>query len=195
MIKRNNQIVATAEQNIVITQAEYDKLNTSEQNNPLKTYFISDGTVATQSTSNGSPIAVQSLNAENGIAVMSATDDVAEATDAMEEDPDLAALRISELLGYAPMLKKFGTDGTIMGAIKDLYTRLGVEAAEVEEEEETSLTYADYVAMIGDTSVLKQFNAMNITAALADLFKRVDAMPTTTEESTETSEEDSSTEE
>lgn len=193
MIKRNNQIVATAEQNIVITQAEYDKLNTSEQNNPLKTYFISDGTVASQSTSNGSPIAVQSLNAENGIAVMSETDDVAEATGAMEEDPDLAALRISELLGYAPMLKKFGTDGTIMGAIKDLYTRLGVEPAEVEEEEETPLTYADYVAMIGDTSVLKQFNAMNITAALADLFKRVDAMPTTTEESTETSEEDSST--
>lgn len=184
MIKRNNQIVATAEQNIVITQAEYDKLNTSEQNNPLKTYFISDGTVSTQSTSNGSPIAVQSLD-----------EDVAEATGVMEEDPDLAALRISELLGYAPMLKKFGTDGTIMGAIKDLYTRLGVEAVEVEEEEETSLTYADYVAMIGDTSVLKQFNAMNITAALADLFKRVDAMPATTEESTETSEEDSSTEE
>ena len=35
--------------------------------------------------------------------------------------------------------------------------------------------------MIGDTSVLKQFNAMNITDALADLFKRV--IPATTEES------------
>lgn len=192
MIKRNDQIVATAEQNIVITQAEYDKLNTSEQNNPLKTYFISDGAVS-----------AQSLNDEGDIAVMALDDDVAEATGAVEEDPDLAALRISELLGYAPMLKKFGTDGTIMGAIKDLYTRLGVEPAAVEEEEETPLTYADYVAMIGDTSVLKQYNAMNITAALADLFKRVNAMPATTEESTSdtantteetTSEEDSSTE-
>lgn len=172
MIKRNNQIVATAEQNIVITQAEYDRLNTSEKNNPLKTYFISDGAVS-----------AQSLNAENGIAVMALNDDSAEATGAMEEDPDLAALRISEMLGYAPMLKKFGTDGTIMGAIKDLYTRLGVKPAEVVEEEETPLTYADYVAMIGDTSVLKQFNAMNITDALADLFKRVNVMPATTEES------------
>jgi hypothetical protein len=175
MIKRNDQIVATAEQNIVITQAEYDKLNTSEQNNPLKTYFISDGAAS-----------AQSLNSENDIAVMALNDDVAEATGAMEEDPDLAALRISELLGYAPMLKKFGTDGTIMGAIKDLYTRLGVKPAEVVEEEETPLTYADYVAMIGDTSVLKQFNAMNITAALADLFKRVNAMPATTEEDSST---------
>lgn len=193
MIKRNDQIVATAEQNIIITQAEYDKLNTSEQNNPLKTYFISDGAVS-----------AQSLNAEEGIAVMSLDDDdVAEATGAVEEDPDLAALRISELLGYAPMLKKFGTDGTIMGAIKDLYTRLGVEPAEVEEDEEAPLTYADYVAMIGDTSVLEQYNAMNITAALADLFQRVNAMPATTEESTSdtsnttgetTSEEDSSAE-
>ena len=42
---------------------------------------------------------------------------------------------------------------------------------------------ADYVAMIGDTSLLKQLNAMNITDALADLFKRVNVMPATTEES------------
>ena len=43
--------------NIVITQANYDKLTTAEKNNPLKTYFISDSSIAAQNLVSDAPAA------------------------------------------------------------------------------------------------------------------------------------------
>lgn len=183
MIKRNNEIVATAEQNITITQANYDKLTNAEKNNALKTYFISDGDVSNQSLSPTSAImAVQN----GGTATLEMTDDSDEATvddtssGAMNEtlsDSELLSLRVSEFIGYAPMLYQYTNtgDGTIMGAIADLYTRLGVEPAntDIDESEYEDLTIYDYVNLIGDPAVLEKYNMPNITAALADMYQRM----------------------
>ena len=57
MIKINNEIIATAEQNVVITQANYDKLTTAQKNDPLKTYFISDSSIAAQNLVSSEPVA------------------------------------------------------------------------------------------------------------------------------------------
>lgn len=183
MIKRNNEIVATAEQNITITQANYDKLTNAEKNNALKTYFISDGDVSNQSLSPAAAImAVQN----GGTATLETTGDGDEepmddaSSGAMDEtlsDSELLSLRVSEFIGYAPMLDQYTNtgDGTIMGAIADLYTRLGVEPAntDIDESEYEGLTIYDYVSLIGDPAVLEKYNMPNITAALADMYQRM----------------------
>ena len=133
MIKRNNEIVATADQNITITQAEYDKLTTTEKNNPLKTYFISDGAVAADAAS-----ATYSMMAGRQAMATYASPSSAESDDENPiddtavvtgnenieyTDTEILALRLQELIGYAPTLYDYSDtgDGTIMGAIADLY--------------------------------------------------------------------------
>ena len=199
MIKINDEIIATAEQNIVITQANYDKLTTAEKNNPLKTYFISDSSIAAQSTVANEPAAhLMSLNHDdfvadvddsdcaiingngteyvvadkNGNVVGPMEDQNVGSTDFV--DTDLIGLNIADAIGNASMLASYGGDGTIIGAIADLYKRLGVEPDTSEVDEyDAPLTYNDYLYLIGDRSILDQFDMPNITAALMDLFDRV----------------------
>lgn len=199
MIKINNEIIATAEQNIVITQANYDKLTTAEKNNPLKTYFISDSAIAAQSIAANEPAAqLMSLNHDNfaadaddsdcaiidgngaeyvvadknGNIVGPMEDQNAGSTDFV--DTDLIGLNIADAIGNASMLASYGGDGTIIGAIADLYKRLGVEPdTSGADEYDYPLTYSDYLGLIGDRSVLDQFNMPNVTAALMDLFDRI----------------------
>ena len=199
MIKINNEIIATAEQNIVITQANYDKLTTAEKNNPLKTYFISDSSIAAQSAVANEPAAhLMSLNHDdfaadvddsdcaiidgngaeyvvadkNGNIVGPMEDQNVGSTDFV--DTDLIGLNIADAIGNASMLASYGGDGTIIGAIADLYNRLGVEPDTSEVDEyDAPLTYNDYLYLIGDRSILDQFDMPNITAALMDLFDRV----------------------
>ena len=199
MIKINNEIIATAEQNIVITQANYDKLTTAEKNNPLKTYFISDSSIAAQSAVANEPAAhLMSLNHDdfaadvddsdcsiidgngaeyvvadkNGNIVGPMEDQNVGSTDFV--DTDLIGLNIADAIGNASMLASYGGDGTIIGAIADLYKRLGVEPdTSGADEDDYPLTYSDYLGLIGDRSVLDQFNMPNVTAALMDLFDRI----------------------
>lgn len=199
MIKINNEIIATAEQNIVITQANYDKLTTAEKNNPLKTYFISDSSIAAQNAVANEPAAhLMSLNHDdsaadvddsdcaiingngaeyvvadkNGNVVGPMEDQNVDSTDFV--DTDLIGLNIADAIGNASMLASYGGDGTIIGAIADLYKRLGVEPDTSEVDEyDAPLTYNDYLYLIGDRSILDQFDMPNITAALMDLFDRV----------------------
>ena len=199
MIKINDEIIATAEQNIVITQANYDKLTTAEKNNPLKTYFISDSSIAAQSTVANEPAAhLMSLNHDdfsadaddsdcaiingngteyvvadkNGNVVGPMEDQNVGSTDFV--DTDLIGLNIADAIGNASMLASYGGDGTIIGAIADLYKRLGVEPDTSEVDEyDAPLTYNDYLYLIGDRSILDQFDMPNITAALMDLFDRI----------------------
>lgn len=198
MIKINNEIIATAEQNIVITQANYDKLTTAEKNNPLKTYFISDSSIAAQNLVANAP-AVQPLSLDDD-AVASVDDSDGTATNGtdteyvvadkdgnvvgpMEDqevgstdfvDTDLIGLNIADAIGNASVLASYGGDGTIIGAIADLYKRLGVEPdTSGADADDAPLTYSDYLDMIGDRSVLDQFNMPNVTAALMDLFDRI----------------------
>ena len=199
MIKINNEIIATAEQNIVITQANYDKLTTAEKNNPLKTYFISDSSIAAQSAVANEPAAqFMRLNNDNfaadaddsdcaiingngteyvvadknGNIVGPMEDQNAGSTDFV--DTDLIGLNIADAIGNASMLASYGGDGTIIGAIADLYKRLGVEPdTSGADEYDAPLTYNDYLYLIGDKSILDQFDMPNITAALMDLFDRV----------------------
>lgn len=199
MIKINDEIIATAEQNIVITQENYNKLTTAEQNNPLKTYFILDSSIAAQNTVANEPVAhLMSLNHddfaadvddndcaiingdgteyvvadENGNIVGPMEDQNVGSTDFV--DTDLIGLSIADAIGNASMLSSYGGDGTIIGAIADLYNRLGVEPDTSEVDEyDAPLTYNDYLYLIGDRSILDQFDMPNITAALMDLFDRV----------------------
>lgn len=199
MIKINDEIIATAEQNIVITQENYNKLSNVEKNNPLKTYFISDSSIAAQSTVANEPAAqLMSLNHddfaadaddsdcaiingngteyvvadENGNIVGPMEDQNVGSTDFV--DTDLIGLSIADAIGNASMLASYGGDGTIIGAIADLYNRLGVEPDTSEVDEyDAPLTYNDYLYLIGDRSILDQFDMPNITAALMDLFDRV----------------------
>lgn len=199
MIKINDEIIATAEQNIVITQENYNKLTTAEKNNPLKTYFISDSSIAAQNTVANEPVAqLMSLNHddfaadvddsdcaiingngteyvvadENGNIVGPMEDQNVGSTDFV--DTDLIGLSIADAIGNASMLASYGGDGTIIGAIADLYNRLGVEPDTSEVDEyDAPLTYNDYLYLIGDRSILDQFDMPNITAALMDLFDRV----------------------
>lgn len=199
MIKINDEIIATAEQNIVITQENYNKLTNAEKNNPLKTYFISDSSIAAQSTVANEPAAqLMSLNHddfaadvddsdcaiingngteyvvadENGNIVGPMEDQNVGSTDFV--DTDLIGLSIADAIGNASMLASYGGDGTIIGAIADLYNRLGVEPDTSEVDEyDAPLTYNDYLYLIGDRSILDQFDMPNITAALMDLFDRV----------------------
>lgn len=199
MIKINDEIIATAEQNIVITQENYNKLTNAEKNNPLKTYFISDSSIAAQSTVANEPAAqLMSLNHddfaadvddsdcaiingngteyvvadENGNIVGPMEDQNVGSTDFV--DTDLIGLSIADAIGNASMLASYGGDGTIIGAIADLYKRLGVEPDTSEVDEyDAPLTYNDYLYLIGDKSILDQFDMPNITAALMDLFDRV----------------------
>lgn len=198
MIKINNEIIATAEQNIVITQANYDKLTTAEKNNPLKTYFISDSAIAAQSSVANEPAAqLMSLNHDdfadvddsdcaiingngaeyvvadkNGNVVGPMEDQNVGSTDFV--DTDLIGLNIADAIGNASMLASYGGDGTIIGAIADLYKRLGVEPdTSGADEYDAPLTYNDYLYLIGDRSILDQFDMPNITAALMDLFDRI----------------------
>lgn len=199
MIKINNEIIATAEQNIVITQANYDKLTTAEKNNPLKTYFISDSSIAAQSAVANEPAAhLMSLNHDdfaadvddsdcaiidgngaeyvvadkNGNVVGPMEDQNVGSTDFV--DTDLIGLNIADAIGNASMLASYGGDGTIIGAIADLYKRLGVEPdTSGADEDDYPLTYSDYLGLIGDRSILDQFDMPNITAALMDLFDRI----------------------
>lgn len=199
MIKINNEIIATAEQNIVITQENYNKLTNAEKNNPLKTYFISDSSIAAQSTVANEPAArLMSLNHDDFAADVDDSDCaiingdgteyvVADKNDnvvgPMEDqnvgstdfvDTDLIGLNIADAIGNASMLASYGGDGTIIGAIADLYKRLGVEPdTSGADEDDYPLTYSDYLGLIGDRSVLDQFNMPNVTAALMDLFDRV----------------------
>lgn len=200
MIKINDEIIATAEQNIVITQANYDKLTTAEKNNPLKTYFISDSSIATQNLVDNTPaIQPMSLDDDNLAAgVDDSTGTVSNDTGAeyvvadkdgnvvgpMEDqkvgstdfvDTDLIGLNIADAIGNASVLASYGGDGTIIGAIADLYKRLGVEpdTSGAAADDAPPLTYTDYLGMIGDRSVLDQFNMPNVTAALMDLFDRI----------------------
>ena len=199
MIKINNEIIATAEQNIVITQANYDKLTTAEKNNPLKTYFISDSSIAAQNAVANEPAAqFMRLNNDNFAADSDDSDCaiingngteyvVADKNDnivgQMEDqnvgstdfvDTDLIGLNIADAIGNASMLASYGGDGTIIGAIADLYKRLGVEPDTSEVDEyDAPLTYNDYLYLIGERSILDQFDMPNITAALMDLFDRV----------------------
>lgn len=199
MIKINDEIIATAEQNIVITQANYDKLTTAEKNNPLKTYFISDSSIATQNLVADTP-AVQpmSLDDDNlaagvddstgtvsndtgteyvvankdGNVVGPMGDQEVGSTDFV--DTDLIGLNIADAIGNASVLASYGGDGTIIGAIADLYKRLGVEPdTSGADADDAPLTYSDYLGLIGDRSVLDQFNMPNVTAALMDLFDRI----------------------
>ena len=199
MIKINDEIIATAEQNIVITQENYNKLTTAEQNNPLKTYFILDSSIAAQNTVANEPVAhLMSLNHddfaadaddsdcaiingngteyvvadENGNIVGPMEDQNVGSTDFV--DTDLIGLSIADAIGNASMLASYGGDGTIIGAIADLYKRLGVEPdTSGADEYDAPLTYNDYLYLIGDRSILDQFDMPNITAALMDLFDRV----------------------
>ena len=199
MIKINDEIIATAEQNIVITQENYNKLSNAEKNNPLKTYFISDSSISAQSTVANEPAAqLMSLNHddfaadvddsdcaiingdgteyvvadENGNIVGPMEDQNVGSTDFV--DTDLIGLSIADAIGNASMLSSYGGDGTIIGAIADLYNRLGVEPDTSEVDEyDAPLTYNDYLYLIGDRSILDQFDMPNITAALMDLFDRV----------------------
>lgn len=198
MIKINDEIIATAEQNIVITQANYDKLTTAEKNNPLKTYFISDSSIAAQNLVANAP-AAQPLSLDDD-AVASVDDSDGTATNGtgteyvvadkdgnvvgpMEDqnagstdfvDTDQIGLNIADAIGNASMLSSYGGDGTIIGAIADLYKRLGVEPdTSGADADDAPLTYSDYLGMIGDRSVLDQFNMPNVTAALMDLFDRI----------------------
>lgn len=199
MIKINDEIIATAEQNIVITQENYNKLTNAEKNNPLKTYFISDSSIAAQSTVANEPAAqLMSLNHDdfaadvddsdcaiingNGTEYVVA-DENGNIVGPMEDqnvgstnfvDTDLIGLSIADAIGNASMLASYGGDGTIIGAIADLYNRLGVEPDTSEVDEyDAPLTYNDYLYLIGDRSILDQFDMPNITAALMDLFDRV----------------------
>lgn len=199
MIKINDEIIATAEQNIVITQENYNKLTNAEKNNPLKTYFISDSSIAAQNTVANEPAAqLMSLNHddfaadvddsdcaiingngteyvvadENGNIVGPMEDQNVGSTDFV--DTDLIGLSIADAIGNTSMLSSYGGDGTIIGAIADLYNRLGVEPDTSEVDEyDAPLTYNDYLYLIGDRSILDQFDMPNITAALMDLFDRV----------------------
>ena len=199
MIKINDEIIATAEQNIVITQENYNKLTNAEKNNPLKTYFISDSSIADQNTVANEPAAhLMSLNHDdfaadaddsdcaiingngteyvvadkNGNIVGPMEDQNVGSTDFV--DTDLIGLSIADAIGNASMLASYGGDGTIIGAIADLYNRLGVEPDTSEVDEyDAPLTYNDYLYLIGDRSILDQFDMPNITAALMDLFDRV----------------------
>lgn len=199
MIKINDEIIATAEQNIVITQANYDKLTTAEKNNPLKTYFISDSSIAAQSLVSSEPVA-QPLSLddddfaagvddsdgtvsngtgteyvvadENGNVVGPMEDQEVGSTDFV--DTDLIGLNIADAIGNASMLASYGGDGTIIGAIADLYKKLGVEPdTSGADADDAPLTYSDYLGLIGDRSTLDQYNMPNITAALMDLFDRI----------------------
>lgn len=200
MIKINDEIIATAEQNIVITQANYDKLTTAEKNNPLKTYFISDSTIAAQNLVANAPAAQpMSLDDDdfaasvddgdgtvtngNGTEYVVADKD-GNAVGPMEDqnvgstdfvDTDQIGLNIADAIGNASMLSSYGGDGTIIGAIADLYKRLGVEpdTSGAAADDAPPLTYSDYLGLIGDRSVLDQFNMPNVTAALMDLFDRI----------------------
>lgn len=198
MIKINDEIIATAEQNIVITQANYDKLTTAEKNNPLKTYFISDSSIAAQNLVADAPAAqpmsldddaVASVDDSNGTTDNgSGTEFVVADKDGnvvgpMEDqtvgstdfvDTDLIGLNIADAIGNAPMLASYGGDGTIIGAIADLYKRLGVEPTTSDADAyDAPVTYSDYLGLIGDRSTLDQYNMPNITAALMDLFDRI----------------------
>lgn len=198
MIKINDEIIATAEQNIVITQANYDKLTTAEKNNPLKTYFISDSSIAAQNLVADAPAAqpmsldddaVASVDDSNGTTdngsgtefvvadkdgnvVGPMEDQNAGSTDFV--DTDLIGLNIADAIGNASMLASYGGDGTIIGAIADLYKRLGVEPTTSDADAyDAPITYSDYLGLIGDRSTLDQYNMPNITAALMDLFDRI----------------------
>lgn len=199
MIKINNEIIATAEQNIVITQANYDKLTTAEKNNPLKTYFISDSSIAAQNLVSSEPVA-QPLSLdddgfaagvddsdgttsdgtgteyvvadENGNVVGPMEDQEVGSTDFV--DTDLIGLNIADAIGNASLLASYGGDGTIIGAIADLYKKLGVEPdTSGAAADDAPLTYSDYLGLIGDRTVLDQYNMPNVTAALMDLFDRI----------------------
>lgn len=198
MIKINDEIIATAEQNIVITQANYDKLTTAEKNNPLKTYFISDSSIAAQNLVSDAP-AVQPMSLDDdavasvddsdgtasngsgteylvadkdGVVTGPMEDQAASSTDFV--DTDLIGLNIADAIGNASMLASYGGDGTIIGAIADLYKRLGVEPdTSGPATDDGPLTYSDYLGLIGDRSTLDQYNMPNITAALMDLFDRI----------------------
>ena len=199
MIKINDEIIATAEQNIVITQANYDKLTTAEKNNPLKTYFISDSSIAAQNLVANAP-AVQPMSLDDDDLAAGVDDSTGTVTNGtgteyvvadkdgnvvgpMEDqevgstdfvDTDLIGLNIADAIGNASVLASYGGDGTIIGAIADLYKRLGVEPdTSGADADDAPLTYSDYLGLIGDRSVLDQFNMPNVTAALMDLFDRV----------------------
>ena len=199
MIKINDEIIATAEQNIVITQANYDKLTTAEKNNPLKTYFISDSSIAAQNLVANAP-AVQPMSLDDDDLAAGVDDSTGTVTNGtgteyvvadkdgnvvgpMEDqevgstdfvDTDLIGLNIADAIGNASVLASYGGDGTIIGAIADLYKRLGVEPdTSGADANDAPLTYSDYLGMIGDRSVLDQFNMPNVTATLMDLFDRV----------------------
>jgi hypothetical protein len=200
MIKINDEIIATAEQNIVITQANYDKLTTAEKNNPLKTYFISDSSIAAQNLVANAP-AAQPMSLDDDDFAASVDDGDGTVTNGngteyvvadkdgnvvgpMEDqnvgstdfvDTDQIGLNIADAIGNASMLSSYGGDGTIIGAIADLYKRLGVEpdTSGAAADDAHPLTYSDYLGMIGDRSVLDQFNMPNVTAALMDLFDRI----------------------
>lgn len=199
MIKINDEIIATAEQNIVITQANYDKLTTAEKNNPLKTYFISDSSIAAQNLVTNAP-AVQPMSLDDDDLAAGVDDSTGTVTNGtgteyvvadkdgnvvgpMEDqevgstdfvDTDLIGLNIADAIGNASVLASYGGDGTIIGAIADLYKRLGVEPdTSGAGADDAPLTYSDYLGMIGDRSVLDQFNMPNVTAALMDLFDRI----------------------
>lgn len=200
MIKINDEIIATAEQNIVITQANYDKLTTAEKNNPLKTYFISDSSIAAQNLVANAP-AAQPMSLDDDDFAASVDDGDGTVTNGngteyvvadkdgnvvgpMEDqdvgstdfvDTDQIGLNIADAIGNASMLSSYGGDGTIIGAIADLYKRLGVEpdTSGTAADDAPPLTYSDYLGMIGDRSVLDQFNMPNVTAALMDLFDRI----------------------
>lgn len=199
MIKINNEIIATADQNIVITQANYDKLTTAEKNNPLKTYFISDSSIAAQNLVSSEPVA-QPLSLddddfaagvddsdgtasdgtgteyvvadENGNVVGPMEDQEVGSTDFV--DTDLIGLNIADAIGNASLLASYGGDGTIIGAIADLYKKLGVEPdTSAVADDDVQLNYNDYLGMIGDRTILDQYNMPNVTAALMDLFDRI----------------------
>lgn len=199
MIKINDEIIATAEQNIVITQANYDKLTTAEKNNPLKTYFISDSSTAAQNLVANAP-AAQPMSLDDDDFAASVDDGDGTVTNGngteyvvadkagnvvgpMEDqnvgsadfvDTDQIGLNIADAIGNASMLSSYGGDGTIIGAIADLYKRLGVEPdTSGADADDAPLTYSDYLGLIGDRSVLDQFNMPNVTAALMDLFDRI----------------------
>lgn len=200
MIKINDEIIATAEQNIVITQANYDKLTTAEKNNPLKTYFISDSSIAAQNLVANAP-AAQPMSLDDDDFAASADDSDGTVTNGngtefvvadkdgnvvgpMEDqsvgstdfvDTDQIGLNIADAIGNASVLASYGGDGTIIGAIADLYKRLGVEpdTSGADADDAPPLTYSDYLGLIGDRSVLDQFNMPNVTAALMDLFDRI----------------------
>lgn len=199
MIKINDEIIATAEQNIVITQANYDKLATAEKNNPLKTYFISDSSIAAQNLVANAP-AAQPMSLDDDDFAASVDDGDGTVTNGngteyvvadkdgnvvgpMEDqnvgstdfvDTDQIGLNIADAIGNASMLSSYGGDGTIIGAIADLYKRLGVEPdTSGADADDAPLTYSDYLGLIGDRSVLDQFNMPNVTAALMDLFDRI----------------------